>query len=168
MNSRIIYRYYVEGENEKSLLEVLKTDFRCIKAGKIEIFNGVQDKLSSLRIRMFKPNTVIVFIYDTDTNRIEVLKENIKILNKHECIKDIICIPQVDKLEDELKRCCNIKNVAEITHSKTIKEFKSDFNRCTNLAKRLSDCAFDVKKIWEKEPNNNFKEFGNQSYKIKL
>ena len=163
-----VYRYYVEGENEKSLLEVLKTDFRCIKAGKIEVFNVVQNRLTTRRIRAFQSNTVVVFIYDTDTNNAGVLKENIEFLKRQRYIKDVICIPQVDKLEDELKRCCNIRNVKDITGSQTNREFKSDFNRCNNLYQRLTQCSFNVENLWKKEPSNHFMEFGNESNKIKL
>lgn len=36
MRSGLYYQYYVEGDDEKKLLEILKRDFRCIKSGKID------------------------------------------------------------------------------------------------------------------------------------
>lgn len=168
MGNKVFYRYYVEGENEKNLLEVLKTDLRCIKAGKVEVLNIVKEKFTIMRIRMLKPNTIVVFVYDTDVNEIEIFKENIKFLKKQSCIKDIVCIPQVNNLEDELMRSCRIKSVKDITNSSTKKTFKSDFNKCTNLGNRLNDCQFDIGLMWQKIPENSFKEFKNQSDEIKI
>lgn len=168
MNKKVHYRYNVEGENEKSLLEVLKRDLQCIEAGKIEIFNAVKDKLTPMRIRTFKSNKVVVLVYDTDVEKVDILKENIKFLQKQKCIKDIICIPQVNNLEDELKRSCDVKNVLEITRSTSQKEFKSDFNKCTNLSNRLLECHFNIDLMWKITPSNTFKQFENQSNKIKL
>ncbi len=36
-----IYQYFVEGENEKRLIEVLKTDMGMIQPGKVQIVNVV-------------------------------------------------------------------------------------------------------------------------------
>lgn len=38
------YHYFVEGEDEKKLLSVLKTDMQLILPGKIEHFNIIQEK----------------------------------------------------------------------------------------------------------------------------
>lgn len=42
------YHYFVEGEDEKKLLSVLKTDMQLILPGKIEHFNIIQEKLPNL------------------------------------------------------------------------------------------------------------------------
>ncbi len=35
------YQYYVEGKDEKAIIDVLKQEFRCIETGKVEVFNVV-------------------------------------------------------------------------------------------------------------------------------
>lgn len=160
------YIYYVEGENEKTLLNVLKTDLKCIIAGKVEVFNAIQEKITLTRVRMYKPNTNIVFVYDTDTSHVDLLKENILFLRKQKCVKNIFCVPQVQNLEDELERCCKINNIFELTKSKTKSNFKSDFNKC-NLTTLLDKYHFDINLLWNKIPTNDFHQFGNDSKMIK-
>lgn len=43
MNKAAHYQYYVEGEDEKKLLSVLKTEMGLIVPGKIDKLNVVQD-----------------------------------------------------------------------------------------------------------------------------
>ena len=75
-----IYQYYVEGEDERSLLNTLKLDLRCIESGNF--------------------------------------------LKRQKGIKEVICIPQVRNLEDELVRACNIKNIVDLTKSLTTADYK--------------------------------------------
>ena len=42
-----IYQYYVEGENEKKLVEVLSKEFNFIKAGKVEVLNVVEKPIKN-------------------------------------------------------------------------------------------------------------------------
>lgn len=44
-----IYQYYVEGEDERSLLNTLKLDLRCIESGKIDKFNVIQSRFTTAR-----------------------------------------------------------------------------------------------------------------------
>jgi hypothetical protein len=46
-----IFQYYVEGDDEKRLIEVLKTDMRLIIPGKVQILNVVQERLTDLKLR---------------------------------------------------------------------------------------------------------------------
>ena len=62
-----IYQYYVEGDDEKALVNTLKSDLRCIESGKVDVFNVVQNLLKPTRLRTLKPNTIVVLVYDTDT-----------------------------------------------------------------------------------------------------
>lgn len=81
MRKRGIYRYYVEGEDEKSLLNVLKRDLGCIESGKIDLFNVVQNRFTTARIRSLKPKTIVVLVYDTDVEtNLEILRYNIEFL----------------------------------------------------------------------------------------
>lgn len=134
----------------------------------MEVFNVVQNLFKPGRLRTLKDGTTVILIYDTDVNHIDVLKKNLKLLNSLPAVKDVYCIPQVYNLEDAIVQACNIKNAHDLTHSATKTDFKRDVIRCTNLGKRLSDCNFNKSQLWKKGPNNKFKQFGNDSDKIKL
>lgn len=163
-----IYQYYVEGDDEKALVNTLKSDLRCIESGKVEVFNVVQNLLKQARLRTLKPNTIVVLVYDTDTYNVATLQANIRLLKKHPAVKEVYCIPQVMNLEDVLIQSCQINKAHELTHSRTKTDFKRDIIRCSNLGHRLTDCRFDTSKLWNKEPPNEFNQFGNDSDKIKL
>lgn len=166
---RASYYYYVEGDDEKSLLNALKSDLGCIVSGKVEKFNPVQNRFTNARIRPLKVGTIVVLVYDTDVEtNVTILNDNINFLKRHSGIKDVICIPQVKNLEDELIIACEIKNIAELTKSDTKKEFKRDLISCSNLGARLKKCKFDVRKFWNQMPANKFKDFGNDAEKIKI
>ena len=47
-----VYQYFVEGDDEKRLIEVLKTDMRLIQPGKIQVVNVVQERLTGLKLRV--------------------------------------------------------------------------------------------------------------------
>ena len=163
-----IYQYYVEGDNEKKLINTLKQELKCIQAGKVDIFNPVQERFNNTRLIPLRTGTMVVLVYDTDTDSVGILKDNIYFLKKQSVIKDVICIPQVRRLEDELVRACNIKNVLELTKSSSEKDFKRDFNKCTNLDDILKNADFDMGKMWNQMPQNDFVAFGNDSQRIKL
>ena len=55
-----IYQYYVEGEDERSLLNTLKLDLRCIESGKIDKFNVIQSRFTTARMRTLKTGTTVV------------------------------------------------------------------------------------------------------------
>ena len=146
-----IYQYYVEGENEKKLVEVLSKEFNFIKAGKVEVFNVVEKPIKNTRIMNFKENHVVILVFDTDTNNIKTLEDNIKCLErlvKSKKIKDVVLIPQVCNIEEELVRSCNINNIKDLLKSKSKEEFKTDFNKATNLKNCLIKKCFDFKKLW--------------------
>jgi len=168
MKKRGNYQYYVEGEDEKCILEVLKRDLGCIASGKVDKFNVIQKRFTVARIRPLKQGTIVVLVYDTDVENTEILRQNIDFLRKQSGIGGVICIPQVKSLEDELLAACQIKSIEELTHSKAKTNFKRDLINCTNLAERLRKCKFDIKRIWNCAPANKFQEFGNDADKIKL
>lgn len=73
-----LYQYFVEGADEKHLIEALKTNMRLIKPGKIQILNVVQERISDLKLRVIADGTILVFVFDTDVGATEILYENIK------------------------------------------------------------------------------------------
>ncbi len=169
MGKNTNYQYYVEGDDEKCILNVLKTDLRCIMPGKVDKFNVVQEKLTIGRIRTMKTGTIVVLIFDTDTDNTTCLKDNIAFLKRQKgIIRQVICIPQIHNLEEELIYSCNIKEISEITQSKSNKDFKRDLLVRTNIDKRLKKCGFSMEKFWSRNPQNAFSSFSNDAAYIKL
>ena len=66
-----LYHYYVEGENERALVETLSKcedeKFNVIRPGKIDVFNVVEREIKSTHMMNLKDNTVAVLVFDTDT-----------------------------------------------------------------------------------------------------
>lgn len=161
------YHYYVEGEDDKKIVNTLKTDFQIIEPGKVDVFNVVQNVINQNRIRVLKPNTTVILVFDTDTGSAEILKQNIEFLEKQQSIKKVVCIPQVNNLEDELVRSCAIGSVKQLTNSESVAEFKSDFLKINNLKEKLNEKAFDFTKFWSSIPQGAFKDIANNSTEIK-
>ncbi len=160
-------QYYVEGDDEKSLLKVLKTELQVIKPGKIDVFNVVCDTLSLGRLMTLKPNTVVVLVFDTDAFDDAILKKNIKTLIMCSNVEDIITIPQARNLEEELVKSCNIKDIRELLNSKSKKDFKSDLIKATNLKAKLIQREFDINKLWTGKDYGSFTDLENGSSEIK-
>lgn len=161
------YRYYVEGQNEEKLISVLKTEMELVCPGKIEVINVVQEELTAVRLMQLKPQTTVILVFDTDAGNINILKMNIEKLKKCRQVKQIWCITQVENIEDELGRSCNIKAVTQLTGSKSEKDFKRDFIALKNLKNKLEQFDFDIEKIWNCSPKNQYKEIKNDASKIK-
>ena len=115
-----------------------------------------------------KMGTVVVLVFDTDAGNIDTLKENIKFLNKQKTIKKVLCITQVKNLEDELKRSCNIKEIKELTGSKSNSDFKHDMRKEKQFGNKMMKKGFDMEKFWIKTDNHIYKEILNQAAEIKL
>lgn len=162
------YHYFVEGADEKKIVDLLKTELRFICAGKVEIFNVVEEKLTKLRLMSIKSGTTAVLIFDTDTGNVSTLLENIKFLKDAQSISDVLCITQVCNLEDELKRSCNIRQISELTGSKSNRDFKHDLIKANNFERRLMKLGFNFEKFWNTNDTNEYKNIINEAYKIKL
>ncbi len=167
MSKSQYYQYFVEGEDEKKLVNTLKSDLELILPGKVQVFNVAQDMLTKLRIGNLKTGTKVVLIFDTDAGNLSVLKDNIAFLNKASAVSEVITIPQVYNLEDELIRACNIKQIKELLGSKSAKEYKHDLIKAKNLAQKLKDHQFDLEKFWCSRDDNIYKEIENRANKIK-
>lgn len=161
------YHYYVEGDDDRKIVNTLKTDFQIIEPGKVDKFNVVQNLLNKNRIQVLKKDTTVVLVFDTDTNSAEILKKNIEFLEKQKSIKAVICIPQVENLEEELVRSCSIRQIKELTGSKTDSEFKTDILKITNLKQKLEQKGFDFDRFWCSLPKGNFMQISNDSIEIK-
>ncbi len=163
-----IFQYYVEGENERKLVDVLKTKMRLIIPGKVQILNVVQEKISEMKLRTLQPGTNLVFVFDTDVGEPTILKENIKKAQSSSNIKKVYCVPQVKNIEDELIRSTDLKSIEELLNSKSKTEFKRDMLRVSNLADKLESHQFDIQKLWVRNPGSPFDEICNDSAQIKF
>ena len=161
------YLYLVEGEDEKRLIDVLKTEFQVIYAGKTQVFNAVEEKITDLRLMNISENTLVVLVFDTDIPKSDILLDNIKKLDSCPRVTKVCCIPQVKNIEDELIRSCDIKTIKELTKSKTDRDFKRDWLNCSNPAKRLQSCGFRIVRLWNQNPPAPFHIISNDSGLLK-
>lgn len=168
MSVNQIYHYYVEGQNEEKVINVLKSELRCIRSGKVTVFDVVREKMTKTRLARLKHGTIVILVFDTDTANAEILKYNINFIKKHSNIKKVITITQVRNLEDELKRSCDINSVLELTDSTGLDEHKRKLNREKNLANKLRARSFDINKFWSTEPEEPFREIENLGYLVKI
>lgn len=60
------YHYFVEGEDDRKVVNTLKTDLQWIKPGKVQVFNVIEEELTSLITRTLKPEQSL-FWYLTQT-----------------------------------------------------------------------------------------------------
>ena len=71
----------------------------------------------------------------------------------------IVCLPQVLNLEDELERCTDVKNIKELTKSKSRSDFKRDFCRLTDCRQALDIHHFEIGKMWAQPLPEGFTSF---------
>lgn len=167
MSKTPYYQYFVEGEDEKKLVNTLKSDLELILPGKVQVFNVTQNKLNKLRIGNLKARTKVVLIFDTDAGNISILEDNIAFLKKASAVSEVITIPQVPNLENELIKACNIKQIKELLGSNSASEYKHDLIKASNLAQKLVEHQFDFKKFWCTCDVDTYKKIKNMAYKIK-
>lgn len=171
MSKTKYYHYYVEGNNEEKLINVLKTNLQLIPSGKVQIFNALTHHLTDGRLVGLEENSVVIFVFDTDDETVDlnILKENEKLLEDCPRVRNHFCITQVKNIEDELIRSTDIKKIEELLSSKTKSGFKNDFNRIDskNIAGKLKKHNFDIKQLWSEKPRGKFSEINNASELIK-
>lgn len=161
----MILHYFVEGENERKLIETIKN--KHLYSGKIKIINTIQNKVPNSILRTLERETVVVLVFDTDVEKIDILDENIKLIKNSNNVKDVICIPQIKNLEDELIYSTNINKIVDLLESKSKKDFKNDFNNCKNLMKKLENKEFKISKLWSRNAVDIYKKYKNDSEVIK-
>ena len=161
----MILHYFVEGENERKLIETIKNKY--LYSGKIKIINTIQNKVPNSILRTLERETVVVLVFDTDVEKIDILDENIKLIKNSNNVKDVICIPQIKNLEDELIYSTNINKIVDLLESKSKKDFKNDFNNCKNLMKKLENKEFKISKLWSRNAVDIYKKYKNDSEVIK-
>ena len=162
----MILHYFVEGENERKLIEAIKNKY--LYSGKVKIINTIQNKVPNSILRTLERETLVVLVFDTDVEKIDILDENIRLITNSNNVKDVIFIPQIKNLEDELIYSTNINKIVDLLESKSKKDFKNDFNNCKNLLKKLEEKEFKISKLWSREATDIYKKYENKSKEIKL
>lgn len=118
--------------------------------GKVIIHNVIQDEIPRREIVKILPGTMVVFAFDTDVEKIDILMKNIEYVKKYVTNVKIINLAQVRNFEDEIARATDVKKAQDLTRSRSISDFKSDFCRlkvaeCRNTLERH---GIDVKSLW--------------------
>ena len=159
------FQYYVEGKTDFIVVKAL-IKLGLISAGKVDEFKVLENIFKNIHTRTLKKGVVVVLIFDTDVKITDKLKENIDFLNRQNNIKEVVCIPQVENLEDELTRSCNIKKIEDLCSVKSVSEFKKTLPKLSNLEEILKQKGFDINKMWVKQPTIEFAAFNFKREKI--
>lgn len=166
MKNNVIY--FVEGKCEVTLLRALKENPQKILPGQIREFNLIQQVIPKSILMMIRPGTKVVFVFDTDVPVTQYLRSNIYLVKKT-CTKvEIIFLPQVKNLEDELERCTDVSRVSDLTQSASKKDFKRDFCAKKNCRAILDRHNLDVSKLWMTTPPKEFSFVSSNGNKIKV
>lgn len=161
-------QYYVEGEDDKAVVDTLKTDLGLVKPGKVQVLNVVTEVITNMRLRTLPSDTTVVLVFDTDAGSPDILAGNIRKLKACKSVETIITIPQVPNLEGELVRSCNIRKIEELLHSKSKSDFKYDIIHVSNLASKLREHEFDIQQFWSGVPTAPYQDILNQSSFAKI
>ncbi len=164
---KAIYQYFVEGEDEKRLIEILKTDLQVIWPGKVQVVNVTQERLTDLKLRVLSEGTILIFVFDTDAGNVNILNDNIQKARKANNVKRVYCITQVKNLEDELIRSTDIKDIVELLGSESLAGFKKDFIKEKNLKNKLEAHSFNIGELWSMDPPEPFHHIRNDSDRVK-
>ena len=167
MKSKFV-QYYVEGPDDKKIVDTLKTKMGHIKPGKIQVLNVVTEEITLMHLRTLAPGTMVVLVFDTDAGSVEILKGNLRRLAKCKAVSEVVTIPQVPKLEAELVRSCDISRIEDLLNSKSAKDFKRDILHITNLDAKLVAHKFNIDLFWNSAAPSPYQDIANDSSKIKL
>ena len=143
--------YFVEGRCEEVLVRALIKDFHLLPSGRIKILNITQNRFPRSLLFSLKPNTSITFIFDTDAGKPQLVKETIATIESSTYGVEIITVPQCRNLEEELLYTCDIREIKQITKSKSNSDFKPDFIHASNIKQLLESCHFDFERLWSRE-----------------
>ncbi|MBQ9211684.1 MAG: hypothetical protein IJ153_11285 [Clostridia bacterium] len=163
--------YFVEGPCEKQFIEALNRiqPYRLLP-GKVEVFNIVQEEIPRKRVNAVHPGTIVVFVFDTDVNKTDVLKKNIEHVKKYASEIKIMTIAQVLNFEDEFKRSTDVKKVQDFTRSATVSEFKTAFCQMKQDSCRyaMERHKLDLSKTWATTPPQAFSFVSMDGEKVKI
>ena len=149
-----IYHYFVEGDCEEKLINTFKMPpYLYFQAGKVEVFNFINRKISNQRLTALSKNTIIILVYDIDVENTETLDENVKKL-KDAGFK-VHHIQSIRNFEEEIIFTSNLKNINDMFDTENIDDFKHRFINQKNIDKRLEKIEFDKTKMWSRLNNKS-------------
>ncbi len=157
----MLYRYYVEGETEKKLIDenkIINKDPKFLP-GKVIVFNLLCQEFTSNQLRDVTEPTKFIFQYDTDKldkDKKERLKTNITIVSGLKHCKGIIHIQSVNNFEEEILYASDAKTIDSIFKTQGNNAFKKAFIACSNINSKLKSINFDFDKLWSRRPNDVF------------
>lgn len=163
-----IYQYFVEGECEEKLINSLKVrTLEYLIPGKVTVFNFTNKLITNPRIAVLNKDTIIILVYDIDTNKIEILNKNIAKLKKFG-FKKIYHIQSINNFEDEIVYSTNLNSINGLFNTVGKEEFKKEFIHSSNIIKKLDSVGFNKEKLWSRVNNNEpFNKYSNdESLKI--
>lgn len=156
-----LYRYFVEGECEAALLKALMHSHSSgfyICPGKIEILNVLYETISGTKAMTIKKGTKVVFVYDTDIKKTNVLENNINVVANYS--SDIIYVQSCETLEDELiYSCSSINDINKLLSTNTKEDFKKKFINHKDIVSKLLNVGFDINKMWSRKPKEPFSNY---------
>lgn len=167
MNTKCVY--FAEGECEAQLLNALKQYPEKILPGKVKVFNVIQNLLPKSLLLTLQAGMTVVFVFDTDTDQTEHLRQNIQRVQRY-CRVRLLTAAQVLNLEDELTRCTDVSEARDLTRSKGQRNFKADFCRmkpedcCTMLERH----RLDMGKLWSQNPPEAFNFISQDGTRVKI
>ena len=168
MKKYIRYQYFVEGETEKKLIEEFKRAGNLILPGSVNTLNVKQKLLTSARLANLAENTVVILVFDTDTDGLAVLRKNIQTLIKSRNVLDVWCVTQVKNLEDELLRSTDVHEIKELIGCRSNSDFKRDWLREKHLLEKLKRHSFRISVFWSSQPQGEYADIENCGYRVKL
>ncbi len=163
--------YYCEGEDDQKLIEALKVLPEKIFPGKARKLNVVQSLIPKSILLTIKPETNVVLVFDADVvTNLTIVKKNIENIKKYCRSVKLIYLLQVKNLEDELVRCTDVRSVMELTKSKSLSNFKTDFRRMKEeqCRRMLENHGIDVSKLWTTEAPSEYDFVERNSAVIKI
>lgn len=167
MNNKCIY--YVEDPCEQQLIAALKENPSKLIPDKVKVYNVVQNLIPKSQMLSIQTGTTVVLVFDTDVEQTVNLKKNLELLSRY-CRKlNIVFLPQVLNFEDEMVRCTDVKKITELTQSKGIHNFKTDFCKLKTSACRamLEHHQLKLEKLWTTTVPDIFSFVENNSYQVK-
>ena len=150
--------YFVEGNCEQQLINALKMEPRKLIPGKVTVHNVIQNIIPRREVNKILPGTIVVFVFDTDVEKTDILIKNVDYLKKYVSKVKIINLAQVKNFEDEMVRATNVKKAQDLTKSRSASEFKSDFCRLkvTECRKMLERHEIKVGVLWTTNVPDSF------------
>lgn len=130
----------------------------------------VQSLIPKSILVAIKPGSTVALVFDTDViTNLDIVKKNVDNIKKYCQGVNIVFLLQVQNLEDELVRCTDVKNVRELTKSKSLSNFKADFRKLKDVECRhtLERHKIDIEKLWTTPVSKEFDFADRNSKQVK-